>query len=269
MADEDKRRREEWLAQEQERLRRGFSYQPPSASAGSAGAGSGGDQALAGLGLGAGVVGGAVAPHPNPVTFEGVPAVVIAEALRAELTDHDTRLAASPAADSLVVTIYQARDRQALRFQPALAVTMVERGETLTVTVSELAQGAVTDVLGSIGGTLLEEGWDIVARRRAGLGGLLSTVGHIVRGAGRLADTLEDLTLPKRTWAVIDRVGAAAEDAYREARRRAEAAERAREAALRAWTHCPYCGRAYEAAEEALTNCPACGGPRGARPDGG
>jgi len=255
---------EEWLAAERERLDRGFTFEPePSSTPGGSGAA---DQALAGLGLGAGVVGGAVAPHPNPVAFEGCTAEVVATALRNELADDDTRVQVERTGSSLVVTVLQSQEADAYRFIPALSVTLIEEGETLTVTVSDLNPSSVTGVVGSIGETLLEQGAQVLTRR-GGLGGLLDAAGNVMEGVQDLVEDVQDLTLPRRAWTVIDRVGEAAERAYLDEQRRAAELEREREAALRAWTHCEWCGRAYRDDERDRATCPTCGGPRGSKPD--
>ena len=77
---DEKKSLEEWMAEEQARLDKGFEYEPvPSSGEGKP---STGEEVLAGLGLGAAVVGGAVAPHPSPVTLEGVKAAAIVKALK-------------------------------------------------------------------------------------------------------------------------------------------------------------------------------------------
>jgi hypothetical protein len=59
---------EEWMAEEQARLDKGFTFEPkPDSGASKPGPA---EEILAGVGLGAGVVGGAVAAHPDTVTFE-------------------------------------------------------------------------------------------------------------------------------------------------------------------------------------------------------
>lgn len=257
---EKRKSREEWLAEESARLKRGPTLQPLIPSVTNRGS------ALDPMRAGLGATGGALAPHPNPVTFQGCTANVIAEALRAELTDEDTRVEIGQAGKGIVVTIFQSYGRRSYHFWPVLSVTLLQAGEQLTVTVSPLAERAATDALSAIGGTLIKHGIGLL-RRPSGLGGLLSTVGHVVQGASELMDHLEDLTLPQRVWAIIDRVGGAAEKAFLEAQWRALEQQRQREAILAAWTHCPYCGRAYAPAEAELANCPACGGARGSKPE--
>jgi predicted Zn-ribbon and HTH transcriptional regulator len=86
---------------------------------------------------------------------------------------------------------------------------------------------------------------------------------------GNVEDVIEevqDLNMPRRVWAIIDRVGKAAEEVYLDEQHRARVLERQREAAEHAWTHCPYCGRAYAEAEGSVVTCPSCGGPRGPKP---
>lgn len=255
---------DEWLAAERERLDEGFAFEPQPSSAPS-GPGAAG-QTLAGLGLGAGVVAGAVAPHPNPVTFEGCKANVIATALRSDVADDDTRVQVERTGSSLVVTILQSQKTNAHRFIPALSVTLIEKADTLTVTVSNLNQGSVRGAVGSIGGTLLEQGRQTLTRRR-GVGGLLDMAGHVMEGVQDLVEDVQDLTLPRRVWAVIDRVGEATEQAFLDERRQVEDLQRKREATIRAWTHCEWCGRAYREDEQSRADCPSCGGPRGSKPD--
>lgn len=70
---------EEWMAEERARLDKGFAFEPkPSSEASKPGAA---EEILAGVGLGAGVVGGALAPHPDTVTFEGCRAAVIVQCI--------------------------------------------------------------------------------------------------------------------------------------------------------------------------------------------
>jgi predicted Zn-ribbon and HTH transcriptional regulator len=262
---EDKKQSlEEWLAEEQARLDEGFTYEPaPSTSAESSGTA---EEVLAGLGLGAGIAGGVVAAHPNPVTFEGSAASVIADALRAELPDEDTRVRVDKNGPSTIVTVLQSQGERG-EFLPALAVTLLEAGETLTVTVGERNEENVRRALSSMGEKALRRGQRLAWARRRGLRGLLSTAGHVVEGLGDLAEDVQDLTLPRRVWRVIDRVGEATEQAYLEAWRREQERVRRREAALRAWTHCEWCGHAYGEDEARLMTCPSCGAPRGNKPD--
>lgn len=262
MADKEQSLKE-WLAEERARLDKGFSFEPkPGPAASKPGAG---EEILAGLGLGAGVVGGAVAPHPDTVTFEGCKAAVIANALRSEIPDDDTRVQVDRSGDSVVVTILQSQKSRPHQFSPALSASLIEAADTLTVTVSDLSQGAVRTALSSVGSTVLYQGKRLLFRRR-GIGGLLETAGDIMEGVEDLVEDIQDLGLPKRVWEVIDRVGGAAEEAYLEKRRKEREARRKREAAERAWTHCGWCGRAYGSDEDSVTECPSCGAPRGVKP---
>jgi len=264
MADEEQSH-EEWLAAERARLDKGFTFEPqPSSAASKPGAG---DEVLAGLGLGAGVVGGAAAPHPNPVTFEGCRAVVIVNALRAEIPDDDTRVQVDQAGDSVVVTVLQSQEKAPRQFSPALSATLIETLDTLTVTVGDLSQGTVRDTLSSIGSTLLDQGKKVLSGRgRSGVAGLLDAAGHVMKGVEGLVEDVQDLGLPRRVWEVIDRVGGAAEQAYLDERRTEQELQRKREAAERAWTHCAWCGRAYRDDEDDRADCPACGAVRGDKP---
>ncbi|NLF03135.1 MAG: hypothetical protein GX601_19400, partial [Anaerolineales bacterium] len=210
------------------------------------------------------VVSGAVAPHSNPATFQGCRAATIAEALRAELTDDDTYIHVSTNPDGLVVTILEGQ-AGARNYQPVLAVTLVERADTLSVSVGALSQASKREVISSLSQVLLDGGRHLLMGRR-GVGGLINTAGRLVNGVGNLIEEVQDLNMPKRVWAIVDRVGLAAEKVYLEEQRQAREAERQRQAALRAWTHCSYCGRAYEDAEQSQMRCPSCGGPRGSKP---
>lgn len=102
--------------------------------------------------------------------------------------------------------------------------------------------------------------------RRRGVAGALDAAGGIVQSIENASEDIQDLGLPRRVWAIIDRVGEAAAEAYWEEQRRREARERKREAAERAWTHCEWCGRAYAEDEEDVVQCPSCGAPRGPKP---
>ena len=256
---------EEWLASEQARLDKGFEFEPQPSSAPSEPGTAG--QALAGLGLGAGVVGGALAPHPNPVTFEGGKATVIAKALRSELADDDTRVQVDKTSDAVVVTILQSQKRNAGRFSPAVTATMIEKSNTLTVTVSSLNPGSVRDAVTSMGSSLVDQGKRALSRGSgSGVAGLLDVASQMIEGVEDVVEDVQDLRLPHRVWATIDRVGEAAEQAYLNALQKNQELQREREEARRAWTHCEWCGRAYGDDEDSRTDCLTCGGPRGDRP---
>lgn len=259
-----KESREEWLAEERERLKKGFTFEPQPSSAPSEPPAA--DQVLAGLGLGAGVVAGAAAPHSNPATFEGVKPAVIVNALSSEIPDEETRVQVDQTGDSAVVTVLQSQKNHPYDFLPALTVTLIETMDMLTVTVSDLTEGTVRSALGSIGSTVLDQGRRALFRRR-GVGGLLETAGDIKEGIEDLVEDIQDLGLPRRVWNVIDRVGQAAEQAYLGERRGQQKLRWAREAAERAWRSCEWCGRVYKEDEESRTDCPSCGAPRGEKPD--
>jgi len=254
---------QEWLAEEQARLDKGFTFEPQPSSTASKPSAAGG--ILAGLGLGAGVVAGTVAPHPDSVTFEGVKAAVIAKALRSEIPDDDTRVQVDESGDAVVVTILHSQESHPRQFSPALSATLIETADKLTVTVSDLSQGAVRGALGSVGGTVLDQGKGLIFRRR-GIGGLLDTAGNIMEGVQDLVEDIQDLGLPKRVWQVIDRVGKAAEEAYLDEKRQEQERQQEREAAERMWTHCESCGRAYRKDEDDRMDCPSCGAARGSKP---
>ncbi|NLE44245.1 MAG: hypothetical protein GX620_05955 [Chloroflexi bacterium] len=256
---------EEWLAAERARLNRGFEFErePTTAPSG----GSGPDSALAGVGIGAGVLAGAVAPHRNPATYEGVRPEIIINALGQEIADADTRVEVRQAAEATEVTILQSQQGGFHGFVPALTATLVYQADTLTVTLSDLNQDSARGAWSSMGATVLQQSRDVLLRRRGrGPGALLDAAGHVLQGVERVVEDVQDLRLPSRVWKVIDRVGEAAEKSYLNERRINEARRRAREAAIRAWTHCEYCGHGYSEAEAHLTRCPNCGGPRGPKP---
>ncbi len=265
MSDDKKQSLQEWMEEERARLKKGFTFQRQPLSEASKPKSA--DQVLAGVGLGAGVVGGALAPHPNPATFEGCPADVIVSALREEIANNDTRIRVGQTGDAVVVTLLQSQEHQPHQFAPALTVTLVEKMDTLTVTVSELNQDTTRTTISSVGRTVLDQGkrW-FTRRNRRGIGGLIDTAGNVMEGVEDLVEDIQDLGLPKRVWKVIDRVGEAAEQAYWDERRKRQEQERQRKAAERAWTHCEWCGRAYGSDEEQIVECPACGAPRGSRP---
>ena len=265
MADK-KQSHEEWLESERERLKKGFTYEPKPTSAPSTPGTA--DEVIAGLGLGAGVAAGAAAPHPNPATFEGVNPTVIANALRNEIPDDDTRVEVDRAGDSVVVTVLQSRESAPHQFLPSLTATLIETEGMLTVTVSDLTDSTVRSRLGSIGSTVLEQGKRVILRRRRwGIGGLIDTAGDVIEGVQDVVEDIQDLAMPRRVWNVIDRVGSAAEDAYLKERRVKQKARWEREAAERAWTTCEWCGRVYRDEEADLTACPTCGAPRGQKPE--
>lgn len=260
---EDEQSQEEWLEEERERLKEGFSYEPQPTTA--AGKPSSADEVLAGLGLGAGVVGGAVGPHPNPVAFQGVRAAVIADALRAELPDDDTRVQVDRTADALVVTVLQSQGDRPHEFSPALTATLIETEGALTVTVGDLDEDTARGAVGSMAGTLVEQGKRALFGRR-GVAGLIDAAGNVIEGVEDLIEDIQDLGLPRRVWAVIDRVGGAAEKAHLDQQRQAQELRRQREAAARAWTHCEWCGHAYADDEVGRADCSTCGAPRGPKP---
>jgi hypothetical protein len=256
---------EEWLAEERARLDKGFTFEPQPTSAPSQPGTA--EQALAGLGLGAGVAAGVAAPHPNPVTFQGCPALVIVNALRTEIQNDDTQVQVDQTGDSTVITVLQNQEPRPYDFFPALSVTMIEKADTLTVTVSDLDQDTVRGALGSMGSTLLDQGKRVITGRARGVGGIFDAAGHVMKGVEDLVEDIQDLGLPRRVWKVVDRVGEAAEKAYLDEQRQNQERQRQREADIRAWTHCAWCGRAYGTDEADTTSCPSCGAARGPKPD--
>jgi hypothetical protein len=266
MAEEEKKEEqsvEEWLAEERKRLEEGFTFEPQPAPEGVKPGPA--DDILAQLGLGAGVLAGVVAGHANPVTFEGCRASTIANALVSEITSEDTRATLNEMEEATVVRILHRQGPQQ-RFSPALTVTLIETDETLTVAMSDLSPDVKRGSIGSIGRSALQGSRRLLLRRR-GLPGVLDAAGGLVEGIEDLAEDIQDLSLPKRVWLVIDRVGIAAEETYLEERRRRRALEHKRDAAERAWTHCEWCGRAYAEEEANIVQCPSCGAPRGAKPE--
>lgn len=257
---EEEQSLEEWLAEERARLKEGFSYETePSSDATERGHA---DDVPTGLGLGAGAISG----HPNPVTFEGCKPDTIVDALISEITGDDTRVEVRRSDESVVVTILQSQEHHRFNFAPALTVTLLESRDTLTVTMSDLSEDVKRSTIGSIGRSALHYGSRLLFRGR-GLRGMLDKAGSLMQGVEDVTEDLQDLSLPRRVWAVIDPVGGAAEDAYLEEQRRKRALERKREAAERAWTHCEWCGRAYAEDEEDIVQCPSCGAARGSKPD--
>jgi predicted Zn-ribbon and HTH transcriptional regulator len=263
-SEEKKQSYEEWLAEEQARLKEGFTFEPEPASTPSSSHSAEG--VLAGLGLGAGVVGGAVAPHPDTVTFEGGKADVIVAALKKEISGEDTGVKVDRTGDSVVLTFLQSQESRPRYFYPVLSATLIEKPDMLTVTVSDLGQDAKRGALGSVGRTVVDQGKRLLFRRR-GIGGLFETAGDLIDGVEDIVEDIQDLGLRRRVWDVIDRVGAAAEDAYLDRQRRLQELQREREAAVRAWTNCESCGRAYREDEIDRVDCPSCGAPRGPKPD--
>jgi len=167
-----------------------------------------------------------------------------------------------------VVTFLQSQENHPHQFSPALTATLIEKPDTLTVTVSDLSQGTVRGALGSMGSTLLDQGKKALSGRKpSGIAGLLDAAGRVMEGVEDLVEDIQDLGLPRRVWEVIDRVGGAAEQAYLDQRREEQRRRWKREAARRAWTHCAWCGRAYEDDEDSRMECPSCGAPRGDKPD--
>jgi len=265
---EEEKDLEEWLAEERARLDKGFAFGPkPSSGEDRPDAG---DEILAGLGIGAGVIGGALGPHPNPVAFEGVKASVIARALESELASDDTRVEIERSDESTVVTFLKSQESRGNaphRFSPALVATLIEAADMLTITLSDFNQEAKRSTLSSMGGTLVDQGKRALFRgRSSSVAGLLGAAGDLIEGVDDLAEDVQDLRLPRRVWAIIDRVGKAAEEAYLEEKREARKRRRRREEAERAWTHCPSCGRAYREEEANRVDCPSCGAPRGDKP---
>ncbi|MFL7791747.1 MAG: hypothetical protein AB8I69_06370 [Anaerolineae bacterium] len=262
MSDEEKQSIEEWMAKERARLKKGFEYErKPTPSSGP----SAGDNVLAGLGIGAGLVGGAAAPHPNPVIFEGVSPSIITDALKSEITDDDTQVQVNRTGDSMTVTFLM-HQKNSYQFLPVLTVTLLEAAGALTVTMGDLDKSVARGAWASIGGTVVEQGKDLLRGRR-GPAGLLDTAGELIEGISEVAESADDLALPRQVWAVIDRVGKAAKEAYLEEKRLKDQAQRKREEVERAWTHCPSCGRAFRPEEAQRVDCPSCGGVRGSKPD--
>ncbi|GAG12546.1 unnamed protein product, partial [marine sediment metagenome] len=150
-------------------------------------------------------------------------------------------------------------------FSPALTATLIETEDALTVAVGDLDEDTARGAVASMAGTLVEQGKRALFGRR-GVAGLLDAAGNVIEGVEDLIEDIQDLGLPRRVWAVIDRVGGAAEGAHLDQQRQARELRRQREAAVRAWTHCEWCGHAYADDEAGRADCPTCGGPRGAKP---
>jgi len=262
MADKEQSLKE-WLAEEQARLDKGFTFEPkPVSQTSKPGTAA---EILAGAGLGAGLVGGAIGPHPDTVTFERCRAGIIVNALKSEIADDDTRVRVDHSGNSVIVTILQSQASRPHAFSPALTVTLLETPDSLTVTVSDLDQDAKRSTLGSIGRTALNQGKRLLFKRR-GIGGLLQTASDVVDGVEDLVEDIQDLSLPKQVWEVVGRVGEATEKAYLEQQRKERELQQRRKAAERAWTHCESCGRAYREDEFNRVDCPSCGAPRGDKP---
>ena len=146
-------------------------------------------------------------------------------------------------------------------------MTLIEKSDALTVTVSDLGQDTTRDALSSIGGTVLEAGRSVLSSRgRSGISGVLDMADRLREDVGELVEDIQDLGLPRRVWKIIDRVGEAAEKAYLDERAEKLALEEKRQASVRAWTHCEWCGRAYGEDEDSVTECLSCGASRGTRP---
>lgn len=265
MAEEQNKKQslEAWLAEERQRLDQGFAYQPPPSPEDNPPDAA--QDILAQLGLGAGVLAGVVAGHANPVTFHGLRASTLLESLVSHVSGGDTRASVETTEAATVVTFLQSQEGGSHGFSPALTVTLIETGETLTVAMSDLSADAKRGAIGSLGRAALHGGQRLLLRRR-GLAGALDAAGGLMQTIEQASEDIEDLSLPRRTWAIIDQVGEAAEGAYWEQERKREARDRRREAAERAWTHCEYCGRAYPTDGEDIVQCPSCGGARGPRP---
>lgn len=266
MTEEEKREEqslEAWLAEERKRLDEGFSFEPqPSSGTPTP---SPADDILAELGLGAGVLAGVIAGHLNPATFEGCSASTIAKALASYIPDDDTQVSIDESEQATVVTVLQSQERRPHSFSPALTVTLIETEETLTVAISDLSEDLKRGAIGSIGRTALRGSRELLWRR-PGLAGVLHTAGGLIESIEDVTEEIQNLSLPKRVWAIIDRVGGAAEASYLEKQRRNDILKRQRDAAERAWTHCDWCGRAYAKDEEDVVQCPSCGASRGAKP---
>ncbi len=255
---------EAWLAEERERLDKGFSFEPqpmpkeePPDRA---------QDILAGMGLGAGVLAGVIADHLNPVTFEGCSASTLAQALKSHLTDRDTGVAIEDIGEATVVTILQRQPNRSRILLPALTVTLIETDETLTVAMSDLSRDIKRGAIGSIGRAALQGSRSLLLRRR-GLAGTLDAAGGLVQSIEEAGENLNGLSLPRQAWTVIDRVGGAAEAAYLEEQRVKNTRDRERRRAERAWTHCEWCGRAYAPDDDEVVQCPSCGAPRGPKPE--
>lgn len=254
---------EAWLAEERKRLDEGFSFEPEPRPADPTPEPA--QDILAELGLGAGVLAGVVAGHANPVTFDGVSAATIAEALASHVPGEDTRVTIEETDEATIVTVLHSQEHRPTRFSPALTVTLIETDEALTVAMSGLSEDVKRGTLGSLGRGALRGSRRILLRRR-GLAGMLDAAGGIIESIEDVSEDIQDLNLPQQVWSIIDRVGGAAEEAYLKEQRREEVLRRKREAAERAWTHCEWCGRAYAEDEEDVVQCPSCGAPRGSKP---
>lgn len=265
MVDEQNReeRLEDWLAEERRRLDEGFSFHSQPSPEGAPPDPT--QDILAQMGLGAGVLASVVAGHPNPVTFEGCSAATIAEALESYVTDDETQVTVDRTEQATIVTLLQRLEHRPHRFSSALTVTFIETDETLTVAMSDLSADVKRGAISGIGQTALRSGQRLLLRRR-GLAGVFDAAGGLLQGVEELSEQLEELSLPRQVWGVIDLVGGAAEEAYLAERRKQHALQRERETVERAWTHCEWCGRAYAEDEEDIVQCPSCGAPRARKP---
>ena len=254
---------EAWLAEERHRLDEGFQFEAPARREDTTPEAA--QDILAEMGLGAGVLAGVVAGHGNPVTFEGCRASTIAEALVSGISGRDTRVSVERPGNTTLVTVLQSQENRPHHFAPALTVTLIETDEALTVAMSDLSDEARRGAIGSLGRAALKGSRRLLLRRR-GVAGALDAASGLMQSIEEASEDIQDLSLPRRVWAIIDWIGEAAEEAYWQERSRRQARDRELEAAERVWTHCEWCGRAYAEDEEKSVQCPSCGAPRGPKP---
>lgn len=193
------------------------------------------------------------ATAPGGASFRTVraPAATLSaflDALQA-LGDHDTR----PQINR------RDQDQATLQFQQLLptgnwvtaqTITLIQSGDTVTVSVSAANLAALGGAAGQVGGTALNTLGKVLT------GNVLGGLSEAARSVGRLAESAENIALGGKIRATIHRIGSALDDEWRLAERERQArAEEAQRLNL-----CQFCGAPYAAPD--AVQCGVCGAPR-------
>jgi hypothetical protein len=132
----------------------------------------------------------------------------------------------------------------------AQTVTLIQSGDTVTVTVSAPSLAAMGGAAGDIGGTALG------ALGKVLTGNVIGGITDAARNVGRLTESAENIALSSNLRAAVKRIGEALDDEWRQAdRERQEREERER-----IQNTCQFCGTPYPTAD--AINCAVCGAPR-------
>lgn len=151
------------------------------------------------------------------------------------------------------------QDQATLRFEQLLptgqwvtaqTITLIQSGDTVTVSVSAANLAALGGAAGEVGGTALNTLGKVLT------GNVLGGLSDAARSVGRLSESAENIALSSKIRATIQRIGNALDDEWRQAERERQD----REAAALKLNTCQFCGAPYP--EPDAIQCAVCGAPR-------